>query len=95
MIYTIRSHPDFTTIKQSRSLRLISDYSRSIPVERVDLYEDARLLGVTWVNGAFILAPFADARVMRQWVEKRRCFKGVRVVRHVEPRQQRGEPQES
>jgi len=73
---------DFRPVKRSSSLRGILDYSRDHAVERVELYESALLLGVTWANGASTLVSFADAKVMRRWAEARKCFKGATFKYH-------------
>ena len=82
MTYCVIRDVDSRPVKRSSSLRGIIDYSRNHAVERVDLYDSARLLGVTWANGASTVVPFADAKVLRRWAEARKCFKGATFNYH-------------
>lgn len=77
MTYCVIYDADLRVVKKSKNLRGILDYSRTHTVERVDVYQSARLLGVTWTNGASTVVQFADAKVMRRWAEARKCFKGA------------------
>lgn len=82
MTYCVIRDADFRIVKRSHNLRGILEYSRSHAVERVDLYSSARLFGVAWMDGATTLVQFADANVMRQWAETRKCFKGAEFKHH-------------
>jgi len=82
MTYCVIRDAGLRVVKKSQNLRGILDYSRAHTVERVDLYGSSRLLGVTWTNGASTVVRFADAKVMRRWVEARKCFKGATINYH-------------
>lgn len=71
-------------VARSRNLRGIIDYARRSPVVRVDAEPHTEnafngFLAVHYADGATACALFADARVMREWVAKRRIFKGAKV----------------
>ena len=82
MTYCVIHDAGLRVVKKSQNLRGILDYSRAHTVEGVDLYESARLLGVTWTNGASTVVRFADAKVMRRWAEARKCFQGATFNYH-------------
>lgn len=82
MTYCVIRDADFRVVKKSQNLRGILDYSRDHAVERVDLYDSERLLGVTWTNGASTVVRFADAKVLRRWAEARKCFRGAAFKYH-------------
>lgn len=68
-------------VSRSKNLRGILDYSRKNEVERVDLYPGPQL-GIAWKNGASMLADFADATVMRAWVDRFVKYRNVPVKEH-------------
>lgn len=72
------------TIARSRNLRVIGVYARRSPVVRVEAEPCVKnpnngLMIVHYADGATACALFADARVMREWIAKRRIFRGAKV----------------
>lgn len=70
-------------IQKSRNLRGIIERSGRIPVRSVGVSENTfgqAVLSVCWADGSRVFTEFADYRVLRMWVSRRRGFQGANLV---------------
>lgn len=73
---------DGHVVSRSRNLRGILEYSRRVPVERIDIWrnpDETAQLGITWTNGSSTITDFASFNVCKQWCASRRNFSGAPI----------------
>lgn len=75
--------PENKTIRVSRNLRALRDYTKVSPVVNVSVKKDGvcrGLLSVEYADGCTSTASFASYHIMVDWVRARRSWKGAVIT---------------
>src|ERR1700677_1524237 len=70
-------------VQKSHNLRGIISRSNRIPVRSVGVSENSfgqAVLAVCWADGSRVFTEFADYRVLKSWVSKRKSFQGANLI---------------